>query len=365
VVADSVAALEPWVERWDALAVAARRPYCAPAWMLAWWEHLRPAHTDLRVVLVADGDELLGVAPFFLHRGRAGRRDARVLGAGHSHRLDVLAKPEARAETAAALARELAPEKPSLVAFEGFDADSAWAAVVGDAWPGRRHPARVLLNHQPTPIVTLGASGHGAWLASQSKNFRKKTGQARRRLEAAGGRVALASGPAARAAAIAAFVRLHAARWEGRGGSALPAEATGAMLRAASDRLPGDERLRLWTILVEEEIVAVQVFVAAGGEVANWNGGWDERHARLQPALLALLGAMEDAAARGEPRIDMGGGDDEYKLRFADPAAQAAITTPVLLPRGARVPLTRLELLPGRARRALRSAVRGRATVKP
>jgi CelD/BcsL family acetyltransferase involved in cellulose biosynthesis len=352
IVAESVEALDPWLARWDALAVATARPYCAPGWMLAWWEHMRPAQTDLRVILVADGDRLLGVAPFFLHHGRAGRRDARVLCAGHSHRLDLPAVD--RPATAAAVASTLVAERPSLVSLEGFEAGSDWPALVRRAWPGRRAPASRTLARQPTPIVSLDPAGHGAWLAAQSKNFRKKTGQARRRLEQEGGRVELA---ADRGAAIDAFARLHAERWEGRGGSSLAPGPTGAMLRAAAARLPED-RLRLWTVRVGSEIAAVQVFVAAGGEVANWNGGWDERHARVQPPLLALLAAMDDAAARGEHRIDMGGGDDHYKQRFADDSLALEIASTVLLPAGVRTPLTRLELVPGQARRALRPHVR-------
>jgi CelD/BcsL family acetyltransferase involved in cellulose biosynthesis len=352
IVAESAEALDPWVARWDSLAVATERPYCAPAWMLAWWEHMRPARADLRVILLADGEELLGVAPFFLHHGRAGRRDARVLCAGHSHRLDLPATD--RPATAAAVARTLASERPSLVSLEGFEASSEWPAILRRAWPARLPPATRTVARQPTPIVTLDPAGHSAWLAAQSKNFRKKTGQARRRLEQEDGWVELASD---RGAAIDAFVRLHSQRWEGRGGSSLNPGRTGAMLRAAADRLPED-RLRLWTVRVGGEIVAAQVFVAAGGEVANWNGGWDERHARVQPPLLALLAAMDDAAARGERRIDMGGGDDHYKQRFADESVSLAIASTVLLPASVRTPLTRLELVPGQARRALRPHVR-------
>jgi CelD/BcsL family acetyltransferase involved in cellulose biosynthesis len=251
----------------------------------------------------------------------------------------------------------LAADRPSLVAFEGFDSGSPWPAEVARQWPAPRSPAPRVIARQPTPIVTLDPAGHEAWLASQSKNFRKKTGQAQRRLEREGGRVALASDPTERAVAIDAFVRLHARRWAARRGSALEPGPTGAMLHAAAARLPGD-RLRLWTVVLDGEIVAVQVFVAAGRELANWNGGWDERQARVQPPLVELLAAMEDAVAHGERRIDMGGGDDHYKQRFADASVSDAITTSVLLPPGARAPLTRLELLPGQARRAIRPYVR-------
>jgi CelD/BcsL family acetyltransferase involved in cellulose biosynthesis len=356
VIVDSVEGLEPWIGRWDDLAVAAARPYAAPGWLLSWWEHLRPPRSELRVVLVAEGDALLGVAPFFLHRGRLGRRDARILAAGHSHRPDVLAAPQAADELAAALAAALAADRPSLMGFEGFDAGSRWPAAVLAAWPGRRRPARLDAPLMPTPTITLSPAGYEAWLASRSSRFRRNVRQAQQRLAEHGGRIELASGAAARGAAIEAFVRLHLQRWEARGGSALPAGPTSAMLHAAAARLP-DERLRLWTVLVDGEIAAVEVYVAAGGEVAAWNGGWDERHARLQLPLLAQLAAIEDAAARGEARIDLGGGVSHHKQRFADRTGTAAVGSSVLVTPGPRALITRLELAPGRTRRKLRERV--------
>jgi hypothetical protein len=76
---DDPARLAPHLAAWDELAVAAGRPYCAPAWMLAWWRALVPAGSELRVVLALDVAVVRGVA---LHEARgarvAGERRAEV-----------------------------------------------------------------------------------------------------------------------------------------------------------------------------------------------------------------------------------------------------------------------------------------------
>src|ERR1700742_2726519 len=71
---DDRAAVEPHRAGWDALAVACARPYCAPDWMLSWWDHARPAGAELRVVVAVDDGELIAVAP--LWRGSGGRHEA-------------------------------------------------------------------------------------------------------------------------------------------------------------------------------------------------------------------------------------------------------------------------------------------------
>ena len=67
------------------------------------------------------------------------------------------------------------------------------------------------------------------------------------------------------------------------------------------------------------------------------NGGWDARFAKLSPARLAELAALEDAFARGERRADLGAGEQPAKLRIADGNDPIAWTI-ILLP-GSRLPL--------------------------
>jgi hypothetical protein len=52
-------------DEWDDLAVARARPFCSPAWMLAWWRHAAPAGAFLRIAVVREKGELVGIAPFF------------------------------------------------------------------------------------------------------------------------------------------------------------------------------------------------------------------------------------------------------------------------------------------------------------
>jgi len=56
---DDVSAAHSLVPAWDALAVAQALPLCAPGWMLAWWQHLAPAGSELRIVALRDGAQLI------------------------------------------------------------------------------------------------------------------------------------------------------------------------------------------------------------------------------------------------------------------------------------------------------------------
>jgi CelD/BcsL family acetyltransferase involved in cellulose biosynthesis len=358
--------LGPHLEGWRALATQRRRPYCLPPWMLAWWRHAAPPRALLRVVLVLDGDELIGVAPYYADPARARRVDYRLLAAGLSHPLDVLAGPGREGEVAAAVAGVLAAARPrpTVVTFEGLEAGSPWPAAIRAGWPGHPRPARYRTGELAAPVMELAPGGFEAWLAGKSSNFRQQMRRARRKLAAAGGEVSLAVGDEAVGRAAAAFSELHHARWSGRGGSDVPREAIVRVLAEAAGAL-GPEHLRLWVVALEGRPIAVQVFAAAGGLAVYWNGGWDERHSALIPAQLGILSAIEDAFARGEQRIDFGAGDQDYKLRFSGrDGPEHAIRWCGLFPVDRRYPVTRAEFAPRQlewwARRTVRALPPGR-----
>ena len=85
-VIDDLAVLRRWETEWDALAVAAGRPFSAPAWMLAWWRRAAPGGAELRVVVATDGDALVGVAPFYVERAYGGLARYRVVASLRSYR---------------------------------------------------------------------------------------------------------------------------------------------------------------------------------------------------------------------------------------------------------------------------------------
>jgi CelD/BcsL family acetyltransferase involved in cellulose biosynthesis len=136
---------------------------------------------------------------------------------------------------------------------------------------------------------------------------------------------------------------LHHSRWAGRGGSGVLDDRVEAMVSDAAAAMAESLRLRLWTIEVEGSVIAAEIFLAAGGEVSNWLGGFDEEWARYGPSLLLLLQAIEQAWELGDRRFDLGTGPQEYKDRFADGGDTAEWS--VVVPGLAR-PLSRPALIP-------------------
>lgn len=339
---------------WDELAARTGCPGALSAWQLAWWRRLAPAGAQLRIAAVRDDERLVGLAPWYVEAER-GRATYRLLAAPVTHRVEPLADPVRRAEVGAALARALAGADPApdYVAFDGADAAGGWQAAIAAGWPGRA-PWALTERASPAPVMDLQADGYEAWLNGKSKNFRQQARRFRRRLEEAGGRIRMARTPEELEAGVAAFVRLHHERWEERGGSSLHGD-VGGMLLDAGQGLLASERLRLWVVELEERPIAVVVFLAAGDAALYWNGGFDEAAAEHKPALLAILAGVEDCFARGERRLDLGGGAQDYKLRLAD--RDAPLAWGGLVPRNRRYLRNRLALMPAQAGGVAREAL--------
>jgi CelD/BcsL family acetyltransferase involved in cellulose biosynthesis len=342
---EDLSVAEALAPAWDDLAVACALPLCAPGWMLSWWKHVAPAKTALRIVAVRDGLELVAIAPWFVHTDEDKRTDMRFLGAELSDRVDILCRAGREREVSLALRKALdtvAP-RPDLIAFEAVPLDSPWLQLLARGPRGRLRFARFRNSAYPAPVVRLSTGTPEEWLAGRSSNFRGQMGRLRRRLERQGGAVRHIRDPSETQAAVGALLALNAGRWEGRGESKLLEPGVEALLREAAVAL-GPERLRLWAVEVGGKLISVQLFLAAGGEVKYWNGGWSEEHADLKPSMLTILAALQDAIARGERRLDLGAGTHAYKLRFAN--HQDALTWGGLVVRNRRWPRTKVELMP-------------------
>jgi len=344
-VIDNLSAAEALAPAWDEAAVACSLPLCAPGWMLAWWRNMAPAGSELRIIVVRAGPEVVAVAPWFAQTSESGRIDLRFLGAELSDRVDILCMTGREDEAAAALRQALLAlrPRPDLVAFEAVPAGSRWTRRLASGWQGRARLDRYQNSAYPAPAVTLPAGPPEQWFSERSRNFRGQIGRLRRRLESQGGTVRQITEPDEVAAAVQALLELHAGRWEGRGESNLARPGVEALLREAAASL-GPDRLRLWAAELAGQPISLQVFLAAGTEVKYWNGGWSEAHADLKPSMLTILAALEDAISRKERRLDLGVGRHAYKLRFAD--TEDTLTWGGLVIRNRRWLRTRAELMP-------------------
>jgi CelD/BcsL family acetyltransferase involved in cellulose biosynthesis len=348
-------ALEPYLEAWDELAVAAGRPFCAPGWMLAWWREGRSGDARLRVVLALEADgTLVGVGPFFAQVG-LGLAEYRLLGAGFCHRIGPLAIAGREREVAEAFAAALATATPppASVVFEGIDAGDPWPQLVADSWAGRggsRRFPRVRTDvTMDAPSIALDAD-YEAWMGRRERKFRKEARRTARRLEEEGvhGRLT------ADESAIAALMQLHRARWQQRGGSSVGEEAQRVVAAAAAAL--GDERLAVALLDGPDGPVAAELVVRAGEHVVFWAGGFDPAWARHAPGTQAMLVALEAAAGGGVQVADLGGGAHEYKWRMSDGNRPLAWRT--LFPAGRRYPLIRLRLAPKHVRFGARALAR-------
>jgi CelD/BcsL family acetyltransferase involved in cellulose biosynthesis len=350
--------LDALAPEWHALATACAEPLATPAWLLTMWRLLDRDVQEPRVVTMRDGGQLVALAPLCFHPGHRSDGGYRLL-SGEMPRTTPLALPGRAWEAAGALAGivgELDP-RPGAIAFESVPAGCPWPLALAEQWPARMRPWLRRYFTMSSPTVALAQDSFEEWLGSKSSNFRSQMRRMRRKFAQAGGSGRFSTQETLHDD-IAALVRLHAGRWEGRGESSIVAG--GAELAEAFEQVGrlalDDGGFRLRILELDGEPISAQLFAAAGGDVIYYNGGWDERHAQYKPAMLGILDAIEDAFARGERRMDLGPGAQPYKLRFAD--GTDPLSWWVLIPPGRRMPATLARTLPMTTWRELRTAAK-------
>lgn len=350
-VASSPQEMEPFEAGWDALAVASGSPFSVPAWVKAWFDHLRPERSRLRVVFVSDGDRLVGVGPFFAVGGTyfpAGRGAAVA---------PPLAASGMRDDVAAAIAAALAGDQrpPTQMELTYDRAGGDWAAAIGDAWPGRAVWRRREAEHV-VPYVELG-DGFEEWMKAKSSSFRRETRRKRKKLDEAGAAFRYADA-ASLERDVTEFMRLHRQRLAGQGGTGLTDAGVERMLVAVGRELLESGRFRLLCLEVGDAFVAGQLLLGAGSELSAWNSGFDEGYSDLSPSMQCLIRALEDASASGARTMSLGPGGQDYKSRLAD--ARDTLESHLLVPRGAHYPLVRLGIGARQLNKDLRAGVRRR-----
>lgn len=345
-------------EGWDQLAAECRLPMMTSGLILPWWRHIAPHDAEPRTVAVREAGKLVGLAPFYVTPTKS-RTDYRLPGIELAARLSPLAVPGREWEIAAIVAKTLAEARPrpDLIALEGNPVGSHWALAIRSGWPGALRPPMRRYLVQGAPTISLQNHSYESWLAAKSSNFRSQMRRLRRKFDAVGG-VARISTRDTLTTDIGAFLHMHTTRWSGRGQSgfvALAARLPALLEDAAASQLDHGG-FRMWILEVDGEPISAQFFFAINGEVAYINGGWDERFASLKPAMLGILHAVEDSFARGENRIDLGGGEQPYKLRFSDgndPVAWSILAVPA-----PRLPVTLASLAPMLVVHALRDSAK-------
>jgi CelD/BcsL family acetyltransferase involved in cellulose biosynthesis len=331
---------------WDTLAIASSRPYCAPGWMLSWWDHVRPAGSTLRALAVREDSGLIGLLPLCLSRDKWGIVSGSVLGHDTSSYSEPLALESRQSEVAAAIASSLsvAGDGLDVLSLTGIPHNSPWPRLLQQTWPGPR-PRISLVSTMLAPFAELPPDGFDTWFGSRSRNFRQQARSRRREFLRRGGRFRRAGSPGEMLSGLQDLQRLHLGRWSARGGSQALVPGVIPMLIQASGEL-GPDRMQVWIAEVDEGAVAAALFVSAGHEMHYWLGGFDESWASLSLSLLLLVEAVRHAAESGYSRVSFGPGAQEYKYRLA--TGEEQLDWIDMLPVNPRYPYVRLVQSPQR-----------------
>ncbi|WP_127501041.1 GNAT family N-acetyltransferase [Actinoplanes solisilvae] len=325
---------------WDALAVAAGRPYSAPGWALPWWSAARPPGAELRAIAVWDENELVGMAACYVTRDRFGIATWRLLADVTSSFVEPVAAAGRKVEVAAAIARAMRGADPAVdvLSMSAVPRAGGWASLARQRWAGPR-PVLAAVSETRAPFVDLPGGDFDAWLSGRTSKFRKALRARQREIARDGGTFRRATTTAEMAAAVDDLTRLHLGRWQLRGGSAAITPEVVTMLHGATRSLD-PSRLHLWTLDVGGTAVGAALFVAAGDEVHYWLGGFDEDWAKRSPSTVLLVEAVRHAAREGYRRFSLGPGTGSYKYRLA--TGEETLEAVDLVPRGLRFPYVRL-----------------------
>lgn len=335
------------VTRWDELArhqdawsallarSSANEPMLSPLWLETWW-HIFGDDEDRRlcVVLVRDGERLIGVAPL-LHR-RVWHRRAIPL-----RRIELLATGEPEADEIcseylgfiAEAGREDRVAREVVGALRG-GALGAWDELVLDVMPALSPMTRALIHHlrrarlldrvtprPPCPYIPLPGSWKG-YLDRLSSSHRYFIKRAVRDLEAwAGDELVLrrAASPDELAEGERILIDLHGQRWR-------EDDHTGVFTSPRFARFHGTVMPRLlaggnldllWLCKGDRPIAAVYNIVWDGKVYFYQSGRSPDLPAKVRPGIVIHAYAIQHAIANGCTRYDFLSGASRYKQQLA------------------------------------------------
>jgi CelD/BcsL family acetyltransferase involved in cellulose biosynthesis len=300
---EELAALQP---EWGALldACPETSPFQSPEWLLAWRAAFLPE--GLWTLAVRDGSRLAGLAPLFAHRTGEGRRQLTLLGNGVSDRLDLIARPEQRDVVAASLFDHLRRSDGwDCCDFRDVPEGSPLLTCAGHGAPRDR-----VEPEPPCPAVNLEET-------ALPDGRRRDLARCANRLAERGQVAYRTAGAASRAADLGELIRLHGARWAGRGAPGVLAETTVRGFHdAVTEALLAEGRLRLDLLTLDGRAIAAHYGLRHGRRAYSYIHGYDPEFAACAPGRLLLARVLEDARHDGLAEFDFLRGPEAYKYEW-------------------------------------------------
>jgi CelD/BcsL family acetyltransferase involved in cellulose biosynthesis len=304
--------LEPeWRDLWHRDPAAT--PFHGPDWLVPWTQYLWGGGR-LRVLAVRDGSALIAVAPFFLWGYGRHPEIIRVsfLGSGITDHLGITADPARDVEAAQAI-----------LDYFGNIPDAWHVCDLQELRPGcpllrADLPRGLAAQDSPCgvcPVIALPKSWDDLAAGLDAKF--------RRNLHVAGNRLRHDQAEFTRVAphevedAVRELIRLHEARWQQR--REIGMLATAALHKfhlEAAARLARLGAVRLYTLKVAGETIAVQYNLRRDSRVYAYLSGFDPAHQRNSPGAALLAHSIRCAIEEGATHFDFLRNREEFKYQW-------------------------------------------------
>lgn len=299
-----VAELGEWATQWDRLVDLLPLP---TPFLRSWWlNHV--AVGEPAIVLVVDGNRLVGGAAFQLQR-RRGCDAVSMLGDGPlaPDHLDLVAVPGRTSEVIEAVATWLARPGSRVIDLVGL-VEGAW---IIEAMPR----AHVAFAHEMAPYAPLPSTWE-AYVAERPGKVRSTISRASKRLAKAGivARPSDLSTPAAIDDALVNLRRLHDTRW---GDASAFLDAWPHFAAAMTAGVPSGD-VRFTELATDDDtVVAIELELWAGGRAGFYQAGrLEDRDLRGSGSVLKAK-VLRDALDAGAVEFDLLRGGESYKAEWA------------------------------------------------
>lgn len=301
-----------WSSLFDSDPVAT--PFASFEWCWAWCRHWSEG-SDPWVMIVRDGERIVGLAPFVL-RKRGGMRLLRGMGAGVGNFWDVIAAPEERADVVGEVARALQ------------QSSSEWDALFVDRLPEESSTEAAFIEvglrldrrtRWSSPRLALPDT-FDEYLARLSKNRRSQIRRNLRPLDNGELTIRPVSDPSELGEAIATWQRFRVEWWSKRERQMNDEHGSERFLAFTQEAIAAMVSRGLAAVCevrYREEILGVTIDFLDAHTFYYWLWGFDPRFEELRPGHTLIAHGIRWSIESGRRYYDFMIGDEPYKQDYA------------------------------------------------
>ena len=310
-------------------------------WLYPWYRRLG---ADRQLYILTARDEagsLVGLMPLCVESRRAmGRKLRRLTFLGETHvcgdYMDVVALPERHEAVVEAFAGHLRRSQGMWDVLDLADIDSQSPTITllqknfsAPEYAAELRPGFVCPIMTLRPGETFEDFLRGS---SRRENYRRRKKQLEKQ---PGFSVECIEDPAELARPFSEFLRLHAMRWSGEGGSdGITGHEVEAFHRDATTLLAERGKLRLFVMSVEGKAVASLYALRQGDTFSYYQAGRDPEWQNMSVGLVMLVETFKRAIEEGAATYDFLRGEEPYKADWNN--GQRTIVCLRIYPRGGR-----------------------------